>query len=497
MKMKSFSPLILIFVIIFISGNLLLAQRQTISFNDNWFFAKGNPANASSVQLNEGDWEKIKLPHDWAISGPFDPLGEGNTGKLPWKGEGWYRKHFTPDIADQNKRFYLLFDGVMASPKIYVNGQPVGSWDYGYNSFYIDITSSLRFGKDNVIAVYANTLKHGSRWYPGAGIYRKVQLIRTDQVHVDIWGTQVTTPIVENTSADVRITNTVLNSATAPQEIMIENIILSPAGNELKRVLSKATIKPGEKRDIEQTITLYRPERWDIENPVLHTVKTRVYKNNILCDDTQVNFGVRTFKFTGDDGFHLNGRRVQIKGVCLHHDQGPLGAAFYPAAMERQLKIMKEMGCNAIRTSHNVPAPELLDLCDRMGFIVIDEIFDKYDNKADLPEGADFFAFAEPNVRNFVIRDRNHPSIVLWSVGNEITDVETNNNGGFKKLQAMVVYFKKYDTTRPITLVCHVADAAKNRHFDYYDVTAYNYGRKFKIAHDIDPSKPSLIGESA
>jgi beta-galactosidase len=477
--------------------NQLSAQRETVMFNDNWLFTKGNPVNASALQTNESTWEKIKLPHDWAISGPFNPLGVGNTGKLPWKGEGWYRKHFTPGLSDQNKNLFLVFDGVMASPVVYVNGKEAGRWNYGYNSFFLDITSFVKFGKENVIAVYANTNNHGSRWYPGAGIYRKVQLVKTDQVHVNIWGTQVTTPIVENTSTDVRIINTLSNLSASQQEVRVENIILSPSGNELNRSVNTTLLKPGEKKDIEQTVTLYQPERWDIINPVLHTVRTLVYKNNVLCDDSDVNFGVRSFKFTADDGFHINGRRVQLKGVCLHHDQGPLGAAFYPRAMERQIEIMKEMGCNAIRTSHNVPAPELLELCDKMGIVVIDEIFDKYDNKADLPQGADFYEFAMPNVRNFVMRDRNHPSIVLWSVGNEISDVETNIDGGFQKLQAMVNYFKKYDATRPITLVCHLADAAKKRHFDFYDVTAYNYRRQYKTVHDIDPSKPSLIGESA
>jgi beta-galactosidase len=497
MKLKYFCTPILVFMILFISGNLLLAQRETINFNENWLFIKGNPQNASASQVSETGWEKVRLPHDWAISGPFNPLGEGNTGKLPWKGEGWYRKHFTPAASDQNKKFFLIFDGVMASPAVFVNGVLVGKWDYGYNSFLVDITTALKPGKDNIIAVHANTMNHDSRWYPGAGIYRKVQLIKTDQVHVDIWGTQVTTPVVENTIADVRIINTISNASSVQQDIRVENLILTPAGNELKKTVAKITLKPGEKRDVEQTVTLFRPERWDIINPALHTVRTLVYRNDQLCDDSNVAFGVRTFKFTADDGFHLNGRRVQIRGVCLHHDQGPLGAAFYPRAMERQLEILKEMGCNAIRTSHNVPAPELLELCDKMGFIVIDEIFDKYDNKADIPEGADFFEFAEPNVRNFVMRDRNHPSIVLWSVGNEISDVETNYNGGFKKLQAMVVNFKKYDASRPITLVCHISDAAKKRHFDFYDVTAYNYRRQYKTVHDIDPSKPSLIGESA
>jgi beta-galactosidase len=497
MNTKNFKLSTAIFFILFVSGNILFAQREIVNFNDNWLFSKGNIENASSSQLNESSWEKIKLPHDWAISGPFNPLGEGNTGKLPWKGEGWYRKHFTPDLTDQNKKFFLLFDGVMASPKVFVNGKNAGSWDYGYNSFIIDITSFLKFGKDNVIGVYANTLNHGSRWYPGAGIYRKVRLIKTDQVHIDIWGTQITTPLVENTSSDIRIITSLTNESVSQQEIRVENTIYSPSGNELKKSVSKLSLKPGEKKETEQTVTLFRPERWDIQNPALHTVKTVVYKNNVICDETRETFGIRTFKFTADDGFHLNGRRVQIKGVCLHHDQGPLGAAFYPRAMERQLEIMKEMGCNAIRTSHNVPAPELLDLCDKMGFIVIDEIFDKYDNKADLPQGADFFEFAEPNVRNFVMRDRNHPSIVLWSVGNEISEVETNSNGGFRKLQAMVNNFKKYDPTRPVTLVCHIADAAKKRHFDFYDVTAYNYRRQYKTVHDLEPSKPSLIGESA
>ena len=187
MNNKYFNVVALIFFILFVSGNLLLAQRETVNFNDNWLFTKGNATNASAPQLNDSGWDKISLPHDWAISGPFNPVGEGNTGKLPWKGEGWYRKHFTPVLTDLNKKFYIIFDGVMASPKVFLNGKPAGSWDYGYNSFFIDITPFLKFGKDNVIAVSASTLNHDSRWYPGAGIYRKVQLIKTDQVHVDIW----------------------------------------------------------------------------------------------------------------------------------------------------------------------------------------------------------------------------------------------------------------------------------------------------------------------
>ncbi|MCK6693663.1 MAG: glycoside hydrolase family 2 protein [Thermoanaerobaculia bacterium] len=423
--------------------------RQTIDFNKNWKFAKGNPPTASAPWFDDAGWQTVRLPHDWAIAGPFDPTLSGETGKLPWKGEGWYRKSFRAEASWAGKRVYAVFDGVMAFPRVYVNGKLAGGWDYGYNSFYLDITALLLPGSDNLMAVYADTRQHDSRWYPGAGIYRKVQLIVTGPVHTAVWGTQITTPEVS------------------------------------------------EQQAFEQFMVLPNPRLWSPEQPALYSVKTVLRKNGVICDEYSSSFGVRTIRFNADNGFLLNGKRVQLKGVNLHHDFGALGAAFNTRAMERQLEIMQSMGCNAIRTSHNVPAPELLDLCDRMGLLVINELFDKYDAKADVLPFTDFNEFAERQTRNFVERDRNHPCIFLWSAGNEIGDVQGNVNGGFAKLQAVVAAFRKYDPTRPVTLVCDNKDAAAMRHFDYYDVVSYNYGRRYALARQLAPQKAVIITESA
>ncbi|MDZ7358885.1 MAG: DUF4982 domain-containing protein [candidate division KSB1 bacterium] len=487
--------LVLILPLLFLSLKTSQA-RQVINFNRDWKFSKGNPPNAQFAEFDDANWQKIHLPHDWAIYGPVDSLGDGETGKLPWRGEAWYRKKFRLNPADAGKRVYFLFDGIMAQPKIYVNGQLAGQWDYGYNSFYLDVSDLVDFKGENVIAVYVDTRKHGSRWYPGAGIYRKIQMIIVDPVHVGIWGTWVSTPDVRETWADVRVVTTVNNFGQQDRNVTIETAILNPTGKALSTRVENKSIAAGRSEEFEQWFTLIRPRRWDIQTPVLYAAKTIVMRDNQICDSTITHFGIRTFKFTADDGFHLNGRRVQLKGVNLHHDHGPLGAAFYPRAMERQLEIMREMGCNAIRTSHNVCAPELLELCDRMGFLVFNEAFDKYDEKADILPETDFYEFGERNIRNFVLRDRNHPSVIIWSVGNEMRDVQPNINGGLRKLQAMVSYVRKYDPTRPVTMACDMPNTVHLRHFDYYDVHSWNYGRRYLPARNADPSKPVIISES-
>ncbi|MBC8181623.1 glycoside hydrolase family 2 protein [candidate division KSB1 bacterium] len=483
-----------LFLFLFVS---FAESRQTINFNRNWKFTKGNPANAMKTNFDDSSWEEIHVPHDWAIYGPFDSLGEGRTGKLPWRGEGWYRKEFALNRSDEGKRIYFLFDGIMAFPKVYVNGELAGLWDYGYNSFYLDVSEFVEFKKKNVIAIHVDTRQHGSRWYPGAGIYRKVQMIITDPVHVGIWGTYITTPDVRDTWADVRILTSINNYSSQSENVEIVTTIISPDGTELDSKSIEKTIATEKTFEFEQWFTLIRPHRWDVNNPNLYRAKTVVMKNGKICDTFLTNFGIRTFKFTADDGFHLNGRRLQVKGVNLHHDHGPLGAAFYTRAMERQLEIMMEMGCNSIRTSHNVCAPELLDLCDKMGLIVFDEVFDKWDNKADILPDTDFYEFGERNIKNFVIRDRNHPSIVIWSVGNEIRDIQQNLNGGLKKLHAMVGYVRKYDPTRPVTMVSDMVHTVKWRHFDYYDIHCWNYGQRYLPARLTDPSKSVIISESA
>lgn len=469
--------------------------RTVISLKNNWKFAAGSQPGAATPDFNDAGWKVISLPHDWAIAGPSNPDGDGNTGKLPWKGEGWYRRTLDIPTSSASKVVYLLFEGVMAFPKVYVNGQLAGTWDYGYNSFYLDITHFVQPGKPNSLVVHADTRTHDSRWYPGAGIYRDVQLIINEPIHIAVWGTQVVTPLVKPHYADVRVTTAVINTTSSADSVRLLYEVLSPSGNIVASRERKALSRPGQV-DVEATMALTQPRRWDVGDPALYRVRTTVYRGTTMMDQATESFGVRSLHFTADKGFYLNDRRVQLKGVNLHHDQGSLGAAFYPRAMERQLEIMKSMGVNAIRTSHNMPAPGLLDLCDRMGLLVIDEIFDKYDAKADWAPESSFDDFAHRNVSNWIRRDRNHPCIFMWSVGNEIGDVQYNINGGFRKLQTMVTEVKRLDASRPVTLVCDNQPSAALRHFDYYDVHSWNYTRRWALARQLEPNKAVVISES-
>ena len=479
-------------------GTLAQGQsRQYQSLQTNWRFAKGNPEGAALPTHDDAGWESVTIPHDWAISGPFDLDGNGSTGKLPWKGQAWYRRSLEIPAAAQGKRFYLIFDGVMAFPKVYVNGQLAGTWDYGYNSFYLDITDLAKAGEPNTLAVHVDTRQHDSRWYPGAGIYRKVQLLTVDPIHVAVWGNYITTPLVKPHTAAVRLRTEVQNASASPTEVLVTQTLVSPEGVALRTDSARQTVPAQDARTLEVNTTLLNPQRWDVAHPQLYTAVTRVYANGQLRDETETTFGVRSIRFTADDGFYLNDRRVQLKGVNLHHDHGPLGGAFYPRAMERQLQIMKDMGVNAIRNSHNTAAPEFLELCDRMGLLVFNEVFDKYDAKAGILDTTNFEAFAERNIRNFVMRDRNHPSIFLWSVGNEIGDVQWNINSGHHRLHTMLNYVNKYDPTRPTTLVNDNQQSATLRHFDLYDVHAWNYGRRYALARQMEPNKSVVISESA
>ncbi len=489
--------LFLLTITFFFSQTLFSQPRSVESLRTGWKFTQGAREKGADPNADESEWEDVTVPHDWAIAGPFIPDGDGSTGKLPWKGEGWYRRRLAipSDLGD--RQVYLIFDGVMAFPKVYINGDLAGEWDYGYNSFYLNITPFLRPGADNLLAVHADTRKHDSRWYPGAGIYRKVKMLTVNPVHVDIWGTYLTTPVVKPHYADVRVHTTVNNLSAGSDSITVSHRILSPQGRPVARGELSDRIDAGTSKDLGLTITLPNPQRWDIDDPALYTLETTVQTAGRITDVYQTPFGVRTLRFDPDHGFYLNDRRVQLKGVNLHHDHGPLGAAFYPRAMERQLEIMKDMGVNAIRNSHNTAAPELAELCDRMGLLFFNEIFDKYDAKADITEETDFESFAHRNIRNFVVRDRNHPSVFLWSAGNEIVDVELNRDNGFARLHTMLNYIDKYDPTRPTTLVNHIPESAHLRHFDYYDVHCWNYDRRYALARQMEPNKPVIISESA
>ncbi len=473
------------------------------SINFGWKFSKGDLQDAIAPDFDDSAWEDVDLPHDWAISGPFGPLdSNGNTGKLPWQGEGWYRKGFDLQADAEGKRLQFLFDGVMSSPEVFLNGEKVGSWSYGYNSFWIDATEAARFGDKNVLVVHADTREHGSRWYPGAGIYRKVGMRLVDPVHIPVWGIYVTAPEITDDKATIRALVEVENSAASDQKAVLELTILDPGGNEVIEVEKKLELISGEAVEAEFNISMEDPVIWDIDHPELYTCMAELTVRGKEVQSQSSTFGLRNFEWTANDGFHLNGRRVQLQGVNLHHDQGPLGAAFFPRAMERQLQIMKEMGVNALRTSHNACAPEVLDLCDRMGIIVFNELFDKYGPTAGVQCSTAEYVnnHAEKEVKNFVRRDRNHPSVFLWSIGNEIGEVLTDRDGrGAEHVANMVSYFRKHDLTRPITMGCHVPSASgEGKHIlDALETSGWNYGRRYVSTRLAYPDMPLIYSESA
>lgn len=473
------------------------------SINFDWRFSKGDLAEAIEAGFDDAEWESVNLPHDWAICGPFGPLKSfGGSGKLPWWGEGWYRKIFDLPAEASAQRLQFLFDGVMANPTIYLNGQKVGSWRYGYNSFWVDATDAAVFGGSNVLTVHADTRQHGSRWYPGAGIYRKIGMRLVDPVHIPVWGIYVTTPEVSAKQAKVRATIEISNFSESTKELKLEIGIVDPSGNLVKNVEHSLGIKAGTESTEEIEVDLTQPYIWDTEHPYLYTLTARLVAGNKLLHEASSTFGIRTFKWTADDGFHLNGRRVQLYGVNLHHDHGPLGAAFFPRAMERQLEIMKDMGVNALRTSHNACAPEVLDLCDRMGIIVFNELFDKYGTTASVEctTGEYVDQYAEAEVKNFVRRDRNHPCVFLWSIGNEIPDILTNSDGrAVEHVANMVNYFKKYDNTRPTTMGCHIPSVSEGGEqiLDALETTGWNYGRRYVSTRKAYPEMPLIYSESA
>jgi len=476
------------------------ADRETTNFADGWLFSLGGQDSAARPGFDDSAWQAIRLPHDWAIAGRFDAAASGRTGKLPWRGEGWYRKRFTLPPARPGRRVYLHFDGVMAMPKVYVNGHLAGEWDYGYMAFRVDATAWANFGGENVVAVHADTRRHGSRWYPGAGIYRPVTMILTDAVHVCDGGVQITTPKVDDESAVVRVQTEVVNHLPMSRPVQLAISIVDSEGRTVAESLAKATAAGnGEVRTFDQRLVIPGPRRWDVDSPELYRARLRVSTDAACEDNLEQPFGIRTAEFTADDGFHLNGRRLRLHGVNLHHDHGPLGAAVFSRAVERRLRILKDMGVNAIRTSHNPPATLLLDWCDRLGLVVINECFDKWDATADLHEQP-FDAFMTRQIGRFVRRDRNHPCVILWSIGNEMGNVESNRDGEFTdKVAHVVSVFKQHDPTRPVTQGCLWPPACRrdNPVFQVQDVTSWNYGGKYARAREVFPEKPIVYSESA
>lgn len=428
--------------------------------------------NPSSPSFNDKNWRSLNLPHDWGVEGPFRMEIENRTGKLPWVGIGWYRKTLEIPADAKGNQFYLDFDGVMSRPKIYVNGHLAGEWKYGYSSFRVDITPFLKFGQQNTIAVRVDNPPSTSRWYPGGGIYRHVWLTESNPVHIEHWGVFVKTPEITKSAAKVEVDTTVKNTTDKAVIPTVTEEILDGGKIVASTTTKGEEIPAGEKGKITSTLTLKNPTLWTLNAPHLYKMKTTVRMGDKVIDQKFTNFGVRTVEWK-PTGFYLNGERVQLKGVCQHHDLGPLGSAAHTRGYERQIEILKEFGVNSIRTSHNPPAPEVLDLCDKMGILVIDELFDVWQCSKEGVNNESFNEWHERDVVNLCHRDRNHPCVIAWSSGNEVPEQGMKNLHHIS--QTLTDLFHREDPTRKVTSGCNNANAARNGFGDTLDVYGYNY----------------------
>lgn len=436
------------------------SARAVITLEKNWRFHKGDVANAHQITFDDSAWETVTVPHDWAIKGPFDKAIDkqtvaivqnnekvatektGRTGALPYIGVGWYRNQFSLPNFSSDKKVIILFEGAMSEPEIFINGKKIGSWNYGYSYFYFDITEHIHANQPNALAVKLTNVGLSSRWYPGAGLYRNVRVIVKNKASINQWGTFITTPLITKNLAKVNVKTKVSGKNLK----LLVNI--KDADGKIIATNTAETIFDNE---FEQNIAVKNPNLWSLETPYLYTAISKLYANGVLIDETSTRFGIRDIKYEAEKGFSLNGEITKFKGVCLHHDLGPIGTAINKSALRRQLRILKDMGANAIRSSHNMPSLEQLELCDEMGFLFLAESFDEW-AKPKVENGYHRFfeSDAEKDIVNLVHATRNHPSIVMWSSGNEVPDQWGSQ--GAKRAKWLQDIFHREDPTRPVTV---------------------------------------------
>ena len=506
--MKNYSFLIL-FALILAGCNSPGSEdtRNVVQLDAGWLFYNDEVADAEKPETGTAGWETVRVPHDWAISGEFNEsidmqeiivnedgervskLRKGRTAGLPHTGIGWYRLAIEIPAAWKKKRINIEFDGAMSHAKVYMNGDFIGEWPYGYASFGFDVTDYIKHGEENILAVRLENKPSSSRWYPGAGIYRNVRMVVTSPVYVKQWGTYLTTPDIQDGKGTVEIETNVLNETGEPRQVMVETRIISPEGNVVAKNSSELNIQA--KTVFKQQLSVPSPELWSDKNPVLYTAIIRILENdtesgnNTELDEYETTFGFRYFEFTSNEGFFLNGERLVLNGVCLHHDLGPLGAAFNLSSLRHRMKLLQDMGCNSIRTSHNPPAPEMLDLADEMGFLIIDEAFDEWKHgKTENGYNKLWDEWAEKDLVALIHRDRNHPAVIMWSIGNEIR--EQTIEGGDKYCRFLVDICKREDPTRPTTAgFDQWEQAIINGLTQIVDVQGWNYKpQHYKFIHE-------------
>ena len=448
-------------------------------FDYDWKFFLGDAPDAKSNNFNDESWRKLDLPHDWGIEGkvnPKNPTGGGG-GYFP-AGIGWYRKTFQASDAWKTNKIAIYFEGVYMNSEVFINGKSLGVYPYGYSSFSYDLTPYLHFGKENVIAVRVdNSQQINSRWYSGSGIYRHVWMMLTNPIHVAHWGAAISTPVVSAKKATVLVKTKVKNETSSTQSILVKTILWNKNSKSVGNGQLKVELPANSEKEITQTINISNPLLWTPETPDLYQAQIQILKEKKILDDTKTNFGIRSIRFTAENGFQLNGKTVKINGGCVHHDNGCLGSAAFDRAEERKIELLKAGGFNAVRTSHNPPSEAFLNACDRLGLLVMDESFDCWKIGKNNNDYSKYFnEWWQRDLETMVLRDRNHPSIIMWSIGNEIP--ERGDHSAIETAKMLAGAIKKIDTARPITSA--IVDNGKDwSKFDtlmaVHDVAGYNY----------------------
>jgi beta-galactosidase len=464
--------------------------RQHVNFDFDWKFVEADDSSYSQAVVDTRGWQDVRLPHDWNIKETFDFNIGGHAAYLP-EGIGWYRKRFKLPAEVRDKMVAIHFDGIFMQSDVWVNGHHLGYRPYGFCSIEYDMTPYLNKTGDNELAVRVNTTGGRPRWYAGAGIYRHAWLEVRDKVHVATYGTYITTPQVSAESSTVNVETTVVNATSREENLTIIQRIIDPTGREIAQNRAKQAVAGADTAKVAQVMTIKNVKLWDIDSHTLYTMVTEVKAGSKVVDKTETAFGVREYRFDAQTGFWLNGKHVKLKGLCLHQDAGSMGVAVPDRVYERRLEILKEFGCNALRMAHNQPSPEVLDMCDRMGFVVIDEAFDKW--KSGYYEKY-FDEWWRSDMSDMILRDRNHPSIILWSIGNELQEAWNSDDEGVERARMLQDFVHKLEPTRPVTL------AAQNNHQGKFsavvDVSGYNYLEARAITdHRNNPKQCFLISE--
>ena len=473
--------ILLVNLLLLLCGGASAQTTSTVLFDDNWIFFRGGAQGAENVKFDDSGWRKIDLPHDWSIedlpgsSSPFNKAAISQVGGgFTTGGTGWYRKTFTVPAAQKGKRIIIQFDGVYMNPTIFINGSNLGQHPYGYTSFWFDVTDHIKYGEKNVLAVEVKNEGQNSRWYSGSGIYRHVWLKVADPLHIAQWGTAIITPQVDVSEAKVDIKTKVLNESTHDIKVKWVTRIFNAANSEVANAEREEDIKAGSFYDFNKGVAVSNPALWSCESPALYTAVTEIYEGGRLTDQEKTVFGIRKISFDVENGFQLNRKTVKLKGGCFHNDNGPLGSKAYDRAEERKVELLKASGFNAVRCSHNPPSPAFLAACDRLGVLVMDEAFDcwKYGKNA-----YDYHLFFNDwwkrDVESTVTRDRNHPSIIMWSIGNEIPEKGTPE--GAQEAAMLVKYVKEIDNTRAVTSAVNDLKVDKDPYLAALDVSGYNY----------------------